>query len=88
MTDASRATWPTRTEHCSQCGHELDTVTGLDRHAPSPGNVSICIACLHVTIFDAKLRRQEPTPVEARQVQADQRLQRVLRSLAKSNLKA
>ena len=80
--------WPTRTEYCVGCGHQLDAVAGRDGRSPGPGSVSICIGCGHVAMFDAQLRRREPTAAENFALRADRELQAILARLAKSNQQA
>ena len=65
MIALSREYHPTRSEPCSNCGHELDCASlGTPGQTPKPGDASICIACAHVTMFDATMRRRELTPDE------------------------
>jgi hypothetical protein len=51
---------------CLECGHSLELATGLNtEHKPNPGDVSICISCSAVAIFDGDLSLRKPTDEEA-----------------------
>lgn len=47
---------------CPHCGHRLDLATGIDHTLmPRPGDVSICIECASILIFDDAMMPREPT---------------------------
>lgn len=52
-------------QHCSRCGFKFTATTYFfgDRH-PRPGDVSICIECRLVQIFNTDLTLRDPTPDE------------------------
>ena len=36
---------------CHECGYQIEAATGLSGNTPSPGDVSICIACGTPEVF-------------------------------------
>ncbi len=72
-----RRNWETK---CTSCGYVSDAVTSpfSGGHEPSPGDLSICIACGHLTAFAADLTLRELTEVERRQAEADDRITQCL----------
>lgn len=41
---------------CPYCGHEMDDAFGVeDRKVPQVGDLSICIKCTGVMVFDSRL---------------------------------
>lgn len=42
---------------CFQCGELIDGFTGVDADFPKDGDVSICVNCCAVLIFDGKTKR-------------------------------
>lgn len=56
---------------CPACGADNDMATHVgDKQRPSPGDVTICFSCAHVTKFDADLMLRELTEEESRVVMA------------------
>lgn len=58
---------PTAT--CPHCGASQDGASGIQTHYPEPNNVSVCIRCASVSVFDENLQRSpwpatEPLPPE------------------------
>lgn len=51
---------------CPACGHKFDAATGIsdDHTPPSAGDVSICIKCGALGIFNADLSVRAPTHKE------------------------
>lgn len=50
---------------CPYCGHKHELATDLRCNAkPSPGDVSICIQCANVLMFDDNLATRKPTDNE------------------------
>jgi hypothetical protein len=50
--------------HCKSCLHEIDSVTALeDGSKPSENDLSICISCGTISMFDKELNII-PTPPE------------------------
>lgn len=61
-----------RTSHtphgqCRKCGHPFHAATDpLGEHVPSEGNISVCVECGELSVFNADRTLREPTPEEAR----------------------
>ena len=74
---------------CPYCGYRCDSATMLGGNAaPSPGDVTICIECQSICVFDAKLKMRTPTDSEMYDIAGDRRIimaQRALASVKKSN---
>lgn len=50
---------------CPHCGEELDVASGLGtQDGPKPGDISLCIDCGGVNIFDENLKPRLPTQEE------------------------
>jgi len=52
---------------CPRCGYILDAATATEFNpeaSPEPGDVTICVKCRSVLIFDAKLIPRKPTHEE------------------------
>lgn len=64
---------------CPCCGRTHDAATNaLDNHKlPIPGDITVCIDCAAISIFDDQLVRRLPTAAEAGQLATDHRLARV-----------
>lgn len=60
--------------HCPHCGHKHDAATNLEApRAPGQGDVSICLECGGIAVFDADpLRLRLPTPDEQAQLESNQ----------------
>jgi hypothetical protein len=73
---------------CANCGKRLDRASGVvDKHArnfkrPQAGDLSLCIGCGHVSVFDENLRLREPTDAEIVRWAADDRLVKASYALA------
>jgi hypothetical protein len=60
---------------CSACGYKMDRSTAAFGEAqPNEGDLSMCLNCGHVSIFDKQLRLRQPTPGEKAIIDADPRL--------------
>lgn len=50
---------------CAVCNHELDGATQVGgENKPNPGDVSICVRCANVAVFDDDLKLRQPTAEE------------------------
>jgi hypothetical protein len=50
---------------CFNCGKPLDRAAGLDTdNQPGPGDVTICLDCGHLMIFDDQLALRQLSPEE------------------------
>jgi hypothetical protein len=73
---------------CANCGKRLDRASGVvDKHArnfkrPQAGDLSLCIGCGHVSVFDEDLRLRPPTDAEIVKWAADDRLVKASYALA------
>ena len=60
---------------CPHCGDSQDAATGLQVPVPSPGDLSVCIKCTGVSIYQQDMSREKwpdsvPLPAEALYAQA------------------
>lgn len=55
-------TTSTPSNHCLSCSEIIDAATGPG--SPSPGDISVCAHCGHVTVFDDNLKLRAPTDAE------------------------
>jgi hypothetical protein len=69
-----KTTTPIPGQTCSKCGYKSNAATYFGDRKPKPGNVSMCLNCGHVTIFDENLRFREPTLEEKVALARHQRL--------------
>ena len=56
---------------CPFCGHTLDAATAgpmTPEATPGPGDVTLCVGCVNVLIFDDDLKARKPTPAELAEV--------------------
>jgi hypothetical protein len=52
---------------CPHCGTELDgSLITTGDHPPDPGDVTICVACHRLSLFDQHGHLRPPTPAETR----------------------
>ena len=67
---------------CPECGHVADGATGAGNNTTAkPGDVSLCIECACVAIFDEDLQRRKPTTDEIFMLNKDRKLQAFIRLL-------
>jgi hypothetical protein len=55
---------------CPFCGHALDAATAVPDNAeaaPDTGDVTVCLACAGILIFDETLSVRRPTTAELRE---------------------
>ena len=62
---------------CPSCGKVLDAASSLQGRKPKAGDVSICLECANVGIFDADLTLRRPTKAEKRHIHGDVRIMRM-----------
>jgi ribosomal protein L40E len=49
-------------QHCLKCGYRMDMSSDMDQgHQPRPGDVSICMRCAALHVFDDNLIGRAPT---------------------------
>jgi len=70
-----------RPRRCLNCSHEMDVATCVSgAHAPKPGDVTICISCGHIMVFDKRLRFRNPMPSEIPRIAANKELLAIQRA--------
>lgn len=58
---------------CSICGYDLDGASQVNGdNMPKPGDVSICISCANIAIFDDDLKLRQPDLDEERELLKNQ----------------
>lgn len=57
---------------CPHCGVEHEMASGDGQ--PSEGDVSICIKCAGISVFDKGLSRRMATPEEIKNIASDERV--------------
>lgn len=52
--------------HCPYCnhGHQLASSMSNPEARPKPGDISICVECCNVLVFNDDLTTRKPTPLE------------------------
>lgn len=79
---------------CANCGKRLDRASGVvaknarNFKRPKPGDLSLCIGCGHVSVFDEGLRLRAPTAAEIVKWAGDDRLVAASTALASIKRKA
>jgi hypothetical protein len=67
---------------CPTCGTKVNDATvvfhGASKASPAPGDVTVCIYCAAVSIFDDELCLRRPTPDEQREIARDPRVQKTV----------
>ena len=64
---------------CPRCGKEMDASLAITNdHRPDPGDVSICLYCAGVSLYDDGLRLRLPTAAESLELRADPRIQKAI----------
>ena len=66
---------------CPSCEHEMDQVTGPEQ--PKPGDVTICINCRHICIFDDEMKLRNPTDDEAKELAGNKEIITIMNALGK-----
>ncbi|MBX9587867.1 MAG: hypothetical protein K2X43_01090 [Hyphomonadaceae bacterium] len=64
---------------CVECDHAMTHTSGPD--SPRPGDLSLCIRCGSLNIYDDAMRFRRPTIDEYLQAAADRELQRLRRAI-------
>jgi len=73
---------------CLDCGELLDGATAVESDgSPQTGDVTICIYCGHIMVYDKKLNFREPNTEEARQIAGDPRILAIQRARKAITLK-
>lgn len=57
---------------CPHCLHQMDRTTGMTgREMPRPGDVSLCIRCAGIALFDERLQIRAPDEAERLELEAE-----------------
>lgn len=73
---------------CPACGHTHNMATNMEGEGgPEPGDVTVCILCLHVLMFDDQLKYRYPTKEEEEKLKENAGLQRMLLLLREAKRK-
>lgn len=76
----------TKEDKCLNCGYQLNAATCTDGHSsPEPGDVTVCIECVHIMAFDNDLSLRQLTDDEMIQIAGDSRLIRLVNAIGKAN---
>jgi hypothetical protein len=79
----------TKVNKCLNCGHKIDagmpTPDFPDDSAPNPGDVAICLACVHVHIYADDLTLRNPTEAELVDIAGDPNIVRAVETLGMFN---
>jgi hypothetical protein len=60
---------------CTNCGEILDGATSVGCDGgPDPGDLTICIICGHLMVFDDNLKLRDPTGAEMVDAAGDKRI--------------
>jgi len=64
---------------CTTCGKDLDAATDPTGDArPKVGDVSICVYCATLNVYDNDLRFRKPSEAELKEIQKDANIQRLI----------
>jgi len=65
---------------CAACGTVLDGASQVDgKQAPAMGDLSICVYCGNLSIFQADMSLRDPTVAEFELLRQDERVLEILR---------
>jgi hypothetical protein len=54
--------------HCTRCLKKLDAASSEEKERPAAGDLSICLYCGHLMLFDQEMKLRDLTPEEMRDV--------------------
>lgn len=67
---------------CLACGKDISAATGVGgARMPKPNDISLCLYCGHLMLFDHQLLLRNPTDDEMRAASQDQRVLTVRRMI-------
>lgn len=64
---------------CLVCNRPFNATGTLDQTPPEAGDVSVCIHCAAVAIYDERLQLRPPTDAERQEIDADAEIAAVRR---------
>lgn len=69
--------------HCLDCGYKIDAAASFEHpgHAPSPGDVAICLHCAHIHIYADDLTLRQPNDAEIVDIAGDEEIIRMMAAL-------
>ncbi len=71
---------------CTRCGYVMDMATTLEDpeiHLPKPGDISLCMRCGLLSVFDENLRLQPPSDEKIEKLMRDkEQWELILRAVA------
>jgi len=74
---------------CLGCGAPNDATSPTHGgNKPSEGDVTVCMYCGHISVFNADLTLRNPNDEEAYAIAGDQRILQIQKARAKSNIKS
>jgi hypothetical protein len=56
---------------CPYCGYTTNCATGLDGHIPKELDISVCIKCFSIALFNKDLSLRKPEPEEFADIRND-----------------
>jgi hypothetical protein len=56
-------------QHCPFCGYQCDRTDGLETPMPEPGDISLCLKCMEVSLFTDDFKLREPSTAELIEIQ-------------------
>lgn len=72
---------------CTACGHEFDAASCLQKAdaKPNPGDVSVCIRCCHVMVFDEHMQLRDPNGMELISIAGSMEVIELVDTIGKAN---
>src|SRR4051812_10831976 len=73
---------------CLKCGYATDrasSIGGLKPRGPKPGDVTVCIQCTHIMLFNPDLTLRDPTTEELRDILEDPRIVAVVNTIKEAS---
>jgi hypothetical protein len=58
-------------QQCPFCGHRCNRCATTDDAPPKPGDISLCLRCAEVSVFDRELRLRRASPRELTRLKSD-----------------
>ena len=71
-------TYTVPTATCPYCGVTADRAASIKEEPPKADDITVCVACLGVCIFDEQLHLREPTEHERALIEGSDRFQKLM----------